>query len=114
MSGASRLAAVASGRRRWAAIALAAGALAVAGCGEDDDQPETTNPEVEKTTTTAPDTTGTGTGTATGTTTTPGGSGGLSPGDQERDTEGNDIPPPPGSAAERFEERCEKNPESCS
>jgi hypothetical protein len=44
-----------------------------------------------------------------------GGSGG--PGgsyDAERpDVEGNDVPPPPGSPAERFERTCERNPREC-
>ena len=34
--------------------------------------------------------------------------------DPERpDAEGNDVPPPPGSPAERFERTCERNPREC-
>jgi hypothetical protein len=29
------------------------------------------------------------------------------------DTPSNDVPPPPGSPAERFERECEDNPEAC-
>jgi hypothetical protein len=33
--------------------------------------------------------------------------------DPEEDTEENDVPPPPGSPAEQFEQECEANPEIC-
>jgi hypothetical protein len=44
-----------------------------------------------------------------------GGSGGAGGSyDAERpDAEGNDVPPPPGSPAERFERTCERNPREC-
>jgi len=45
----------------------------------------------------------------------PGSSGGAPapPADQPEDSPENDTPPPPGSPAERFEQECERNPETC-
>jgi hypothetical protein len=91
---------------------MAAGVLALgaAGCGDDegDDSisisvPEVTTTEsVPETTTTAPaptETTG-GTGTKT-----------VAP--SEPDSATNDVPPPPGSPQEAFEQACKKNPAAC-
>jgi hypothetical protein len=69
----------------------------------------TTPPSTTTTTTTTPESGGTGT--------PPPDSGGTGapPGtyDPEKDVEGHDIPPPPGSPAEQFEKECAENPEIC-
>jgi hypothetical protein len=87
--------------RALAALALVAGLIA--GCG-DDEETTTVTESVPPVSETAPPPAGPET-----TTTSP--SGGLNP--DEEDSETNDLPPEPGSAAERFENRCERKPESC-
>jgi hypothetical protein len=114
--------------RRFA-IALVCG-LMLAGlvsCGGDDEKATETVPTVttETETTATTDTTPTATTPAPTTpTTTPApppadnNSGGTpAPGDNPRtapqDGPDNDIPPEPGSPAERFERQCEQNPQTC-
>ncbi|MEX2252873.1 MAG: hypothetical protein WD649_01865 [Thermoleophilaceae bacterium] len=100
---------------------LVAGVLA-AGCGGDDEPASETVP------TTAPTDTESTTGkTATDRTATDpdqgggqsgsedsGSSGGTRVPDRSRpDSPENDVPPPPGSPAERFEQECQVNPQAC-
>ena len=92
--------------RALLALALAAGVIA--GCGDDEETTSTVTESVPPVSETAPPPAGPDTST-TSTSTSP--SGGVAP--SEEDTESNDIPPEPGSAGERFENRCERKPESC-
>jgi hypothetical protein len=89
--------------RAIAALALVAGVIA--GCGDDEDETTVTE-SVPPVSETAPPPAGIDETTSTSTS-----SGGVNP--DEEDSETNDLPPEPGSAAERFEQRCEKKPESC-
>jgi hypothetical protein len=126
----------ASPARLAAAAILALGIAGVAlGCGDDDDEPVavTTTPTTGATgadeSVSAGNDDGTGDDqpadqapteggsapTDTGTETPPpssGGSGGSTY-DPEQDSPENDVPPPPGSPAEQFEQECEQNPEIC-
>jgi hypothetical protein len=117
-----------------AVLALGIGGTALAACGGDDEPtaatttPTTTGAagdgdsegtaQVEDTNEggtvdqapapEAPAPTDTGSGSA------PPSSGGTPPAyDPEQDSPENDIPPPPGSPAEQFEQECEQNPEIC-
>jgi hypothetical protein len=125
-----------AGARRpaaWAAIAvLGLAGTAVGGCdlsGSDEDTVAETPTTTSKTGTTEATTTESQGGeppTPTTTTTTPPGSGdtgappesggtGAPQGkyDSEKDVEGHDIPPPPGSPAEKFEQACDQDPALC-
>ena len=118
MTSARRHRGAAARRLGWAATALVAAVLGLAACGDDDTETTTGTTSTTENTPTGSDTSGT---TTTGETTTTStaedsGSGGTGSGqnyDPEEDTAQNDIEPPEGSAAEEFEEQCEKNPESC-
>jgi hypothetical protein len=125
----------------WAAVvALGLGGAALGGCGGDDDDetaattPDTTT-EAEAKEPNAPsdseDTgseqpsgdTGEGDDIAGGDDPTPadtgtpvpesGGVGVDDTGKPDEDTEQNDVPPPPGSPAEAFEQACDADPELC-
>jgi hypothetical protein len=104
-------------------LAVAVGATGAIGCG--DDEPETTTPTTEPATLTGPtgptSDDGPGEGQAAGgdvdledgTVTPPPETDPESlPGEPE-DSPQNDTPPPPGSAAEEFEQFCDENPEAC-
>jgi hypothetical protein len=97
-----------------ALAALAAG-LGAVGCGDDESGDETTPsisiPSVTAPTTTAPTATEPSGGVAPETTTGSGGRGGYDP--AKPDTPENDVPPPPGSPQEAFEQFCEQNPAAC-
>lgn len=96
----------------WAALAaLAFAAAAFSGC----DLPGMGDDETALTTTTGA--TGPSGSGKKGSKDGPPGSGGAQPPqgayDPEQDVEGNDIPPPPGSPAEKFEKACAENPGIC-
>ena len=109
---------------RWSRLLLpllATGALAT-GCGGDDEPasvtvPTTTEPKTQSTTgksttdeTTAPETDSSPQGDSGDS----GPSGGTRVPDSSRpDSPENDIPPLPGSPAERFEQECQVNPQAC-
>lgn len=112
-------------------LALACGVLLaglVASCGGDDEKSAETVPTVTtETETTATETTPTAT-TPAQTATTPAppttspadpGSGGTTvptrttPRSAPQDGPDNDLPPEPGSPAERFEQQCQQNPQTC-
>ena len=96
---------------RIVVLAAIAAAIGVSGCGSDDsgDQSQS-RPTVSIPTVTAPElSTTTPTENAPETTTT--GKGNFNP--QEPDSETNDVPPPPGSPQEAFEQQCEQNPQAC-
>jgi hypothetical protein len=119
----------------WAAVvALGLGGVAFAGCGGDDDDetaattPDTTTTEAEAKKPKAPsDSEDTGSEQPSGDygddDPTPADtgppvpeSGGVGVDDTngpEEDTEKNDVPPPPGSPAEAFEQACDADPELC-
>lgn len=92
------------------------------GCGGDDEQaktapepPELTVPRSEPETTPT-ETTEAAPGPDPATAPAPQGEGdGSTPAPRQAppDSPQNDTPPPPGSPAERFEQECERNPESC-
>jgi hypothetical protein len=92
-------------------------ALCAGGCGGDDEE-DAAAPRTEltapRTSTSGPSETGP---TGEGTRSAPSGgeSGGTPSPDRgpQRDEPGNDVPPPPGSPAERFEQDCERNPALC-
>jgi hypothetical protein len=101
-------------------LALGAGATGAAGCG--DDEPEATTPTTEPITPTGP------TGPTSGDEPRDGQEGGgdvdledgtvtpppeTDPDNLPEDSPQNDTPPPPGSAAEEFEQFCDENPEAC-
>jgi hypothetical protein len=105
--------------------------VALGGCdlsGGDGDDTVATTPTTTETSPTAPPA-GDGEGptqpapTTTNTTTPPGSGGAEAPSggtgapqesyDPEKDVEGHDIPPPPGSPAEQFEKECAENPGIC-
>jgi hypothetical protein len=106
-------------------VVLALGAGGFAGCGDDDS--DSTTPTTEPATPTGP------TGPTSGSESDEGkeqGSGGdvdLEDGTvtpppetdpenlptEPEDSPGNDVPPPPGSPAEQFENFCDENPEAC-
>jgi len=79
-----------------AALALAAGALTgvLAGCELTEGDTETVTVTVTETTKTEKDKK-------------------RKSGGSEEDSAANDIPPPPGSPAERFEKFCRENPAAC-
>ena len=110
----------------WAAVGLLAlSGAALSGCdvpvvSGDDEETIVTTP------TTGPETTGpTGpsggngggggdkTPADTGPTVPESGGVGADGYDPEQDIEGNDLPPPPGSPQEQFEQACEANPDAC-
>jgi len=103
---------------------LAAGAL-LAGCGGDDEPASETVPTTAPTTTESTTTGKTSTeGAATDPAPDQGGSlggsedsgpsgGSRAPDPSQPDSPENDIPPPPGSPAERFEQECQVNPQAC-
>jgi hypothetical protein len=107
-------------RRRFAiSLAAVAAGFGVAGCGDDDSGDDTT-PSISipsVTAPTAPTTTAPSGGVAPETTTGSGsgsGSGGRGSYDPAKpDTPENDVPPPPGSPQEAFEQMCEQNPAAC-
>ena len=110
----------------WAAVvALGLGGAAFAGCGGgDDDETAATTPdtttEAESQEPNAPsDSEGTDSEQPAGDT---GGGDGVAGGDDPtpadtgkpgEDTKENDVPPPPGSPAEAFEQACDADPELC-
>jgi len=104
-------------RRRFAiSLAAVAAGFGVAGC--DDDSGDETTPSISipsVTAPTAPTTTAPSGGVAPETTTGSGsGSGGRGSYDPAKpDTPENDVPPPPGSPQEAFEQMCEQNPAAC-
>jgi hypothetical protein len=96
-------------------ISVLAVGFGTAGCGGDSSG-ETTAPTVSIPAVTTPTSSG------------PSPSGGVSPTDTQRpktapsgttfdpgqpDSPTNDVPPPPGSPQEQFEQQCEQNPEAC-
>ena len=97
-------------------VVVALLALGAAGCGSDDESPTVTVPTIsvpDDSAATAPATTTTPTETTptapdTGDT---GGTGSFDP--NADDSETNDKPPEPGSAAEKFEQACKENPAAC-
>ncbi len=105
-----------------AGVLLATGAVA---CGDDDEKASETTPTVTTETETAPtETAATATTPApTSPRTTPAppadpNSGGTiaprtTPRSAPQDGPENDLPPEPGSPAERFEQQCERNPQTC-
>jgi hypothetical protein len=115
----------------WVAIAvLALGGAAFSGCdigGGDDDEPATTTPATTETTgPTGPsgDVGGGGgvgegggvgdpTPEDTGPTVPESGGVGADDYDPEADSPENDLPPPPGSPQEKFEQACDENPGLC-
>jgi hypothetical protein len=118
--------------RRLALLAAVAvlglGGGALGGCGDDDEETAATTPTTTETEadvpTPPPDESGEGDGGGsdqtpadTGTTVPESGGVGADDVDPEQhageDTEQNDLPPPPGSPAEQFEQECEANPEIC-
>ena len=113
-------------------IALVCGfALAglVSACGGDDEKASETTPTITTETETAPTTDTAPTATAEAPSTTPApatttppadpDSGGTTvpkptkPESQPQDGPDNDIPPEPGTPAERFEQQCQQNPQTC-
>jgi hypothetical protein len=116
-----------------AAVAVLLGGAALAGCGDDEETASTpTTPDAEATGPTGPSDQagGGGGGGGGGEDQTPADTGPTVPEsggvgaddhgaeqetghDTEEDTEENDVPPPPGSPAEQFEQECEANPEIC-
>jgi hypothetical protein len=96
-------------------LAAVAAGFGVAGCGDDDSGDETTTPSISipsVTIPTAPTTTAPSGGVAPETTTSSGsGRGNYDP--AQPDTPENDVPPPPGSPQEAFEQMCEQNPAAC-
>jgi hypothetical protein len=109
-----------------AVAAIGLGAAALAGCGDDEETVATTTPTTTGTgtgtteTTAPPEQTGGGGGTTddptpadTGPTVPESGGVGADDHQSEQDVEGNDVPPPPGSPAEQFEQECEAHPEIC-
>jgi hypothetical protein len=102
-------------------IVLALGGGAVAACGGDDEEPaaQTTTIEDETTQATQPSgDAGEGDVSPEEEDPTPADTGPTVPetggvGVEEQDTEENDLPPPPGSPAEQFEQECEQHPEIC-
>jgi hypothetical protein len=118
---------VRGGTALWVALgALALAGVAFGGCdvpvvGGDDDETIVTTPT---TPTTGPETTGpTGpSGEGGGRDKTPADTGPIVPEsggvgadgyDPEQDTPENDLPPPPGSPQEKFEQACDQNPGLC-
>ena len=100
---------------------LAAGAGA---CGGDDEKPADTTPTITietETTPTATETAPTATTrapappppTPTAPPADPNSGGTTVPRAAPQDGPGNDLPPEPGSPAERFERQCEQNPQTC-
>lgn len=88
-------------------LSLVALALVAPGCG-DDEESDVTVPSIsvpDATTTSVPEATITEPSTVPdgGTTTDPG----------VEDSPENDVPPPPGSPQEAFEQACKKNPAAC-
>ena len=106
-------------RRIGLALPLLLLALVAAGCGGDEESAsDVTAPELTVPQDTETESTETQTTTAPSTEQAPpadtsGGSTVPSPETTPQDSPENDIPPPPGSPAERFEEECKKNPEAC-
>src|SRR5215216_2744699 len=107
-----------------AVAAIGLGAAALAGCGDDEETVATTTTTTTETgtteTTAPPEQTGGGGGTTddptpadTGPTVPESGGVGADDHQSEQDVEGNDVPPPPGSPAEQFEQECEAHPEIC-
>jgi hypothetical protein len=104
-------------------LIVALAGAGVAGCGGDDDEPAaataTTTTEAQTTQATQPSGDGReGEVAPEEADPTPADTGPTVPetggvGVDEQDTEENDIPPPPGSPAEEFEQQCEQNPEIC-
>ena len=97
-------------RSRLIALLLAVAALALVGgaCGGDDDGDEITIPSISipEQTTTAPETT-------PETTPQEPDGGTQAPDPAQPDSPQNDVPPPPGSPQERFENFCKQNPGAC-
>jgi hypothetical protein len=105
----------ARGHRRIIALAAVAAALGAAGCGDDESGAETT-PSISipsVTVPTAPTTTAPSGGVAPQTTTGSDSGEGGSYDPAKPDTPENDVPPPPGSPQEAFEQMCEQNPAAC-
>jgi hypothetical protein len=119
-----------AGRARvaaWAAIAvLGLGGAAFSGCdiGGDEDEPAATTPAATETTgETGPTDRSGGDGSAdggadptpedTGPTVPESGGVGADDYDPEKDSPENDLPPPPGSPQEKFEQACDQNPGLC-
>jgi hypothetical protein len=101
-------------RRRLAlALLLPALLIGAAGCGDDDDEETTPSVTAPAATETAPPTTATPTTTTEPTTTKPKTGGTPSYDPVKPDTPENDVPPPPGSPQEQFEQLCEQNPAAC-
>jgi hypothetical protein len=115
-----------------AAVAvLGLGGTALAGCGDDEETaattPTTTDTEATGPTGPSDQSGGGGGGAVGGEDQTPADTGPTVPesggvgaddhdaeqGTPEEDTEENDVPPPPGSPAEQFEQECEAHPEIC-
>jgi hypothetical protein len=96
------------------ALAAVAAGLGAVGCGDDESGEETT-PSISipaVTVPTGPTTTAPSSGVAPETT-TGSGSGGDNYDPAQPDTPENDVPPPPGSPQEAFEQMCEQNPAAC-
>jgi hypothetical protein len=97
------------------ALAAVAAGLGAVGCGGDDESGAETTPSISipaVTVPTAPTTTAPSGGVAPETTTGSGsGRGNYDP--AQPDTPENDVPPPPGSPQEAFEQMCEQNPAAC-
>jgi hypothetical protein len=122
-------------RRTPLAALVAALLLVVAGCGGDDDTADkpASKPRAPEQRAdsgdrrkdgTASEPHGASGGAGSGGSAPPSGAGPGSDGDSgsrtggvpaepPADRPGNDLPPPPGSPAERFEEQCPKGPDSC-
>jgi hypothetical protein len=96
------------------ALAAVAAGLGAVGCGDDESGEETT-PSISipaVTVPTGPTTTAPSSGVAPETT-TGSGSGRDTYDPAQPDTPENDVPPPPGSPQEAFEQMCEQNPAAC-
>ena len=101
-------------RALWALLVLPA---SLAACGGDEEKADTgprpavTAPQTSTSVTPEPETGGEGPSTAPG-----GDRPGAAPGPDgppAGDSPENDVPPPPGSPAERFEQACDRNPALC-
>jgi len=102
------------GAKRLVTVSLAATAigLAVAGCGSDSSG-DTTAAPVSIPAVTAPQisTSAPAATTTSGTTATTKGGKSFNP--NQPDSPTNDVPPPPGSPQEAFEQQCKQHPSAC-
>jgi hypothetical protein len=102
-----------SGRRSLViTLAVLVVGLAATGCGDDssgETTPSLSIPAVTSPTSSAPSVSGTSPATTQKSKTAPTGT--YNPNAPDSPT--NDVPPPPGSPQEQFEQQCRQNPEAC-